>query len=128
MAVEIVALSDELRALDRYNEDEVSISIHRLDSRVFAAAIAQADNHGDRWWVSRVLVRNPDKRGQGLGSIALQRMLAVIAGLSRLPVYVAPGGYEDNTEQQFRFYLKNGFQRIENDSKNLVWNPPGPIA
>ncbi len=123
MPAVIVTLRDDLEALDRYNDCEVSISLilkTSVEGIVFAA-VAQADRLDDRWWVSRVLVPQSQARGQGLGSIAVQRMLAVIAGISDRPVYVSPGGYQDNTEQQYRFYLRNGFRRIEPETDCLVW-------
>ena len=122
MPLDIVRISDELEALDRYDEMDVSISVRRTDSPLLVAvAVAQANILGDRWWVSRVIVRNAEARGKGLGSIALQRMLAVIGRISALPVYVCPGGYENNLEQQFAFYLSHGFVSVADEPTMLIW-------
>ena len=40
-------------------------------------ALASADLVGDHWWVSRVIVRKVENRGQGLGSQVLGRLLQV---------------------------------------------------
>lgn len=63
------------------------------------------------WWIARVVVSRAEKRGAGIGTFMLKRLLETIAshpGGVRLLV-VAPGGYSNESERQYRFYRKNGF-------------------
>lgn len=68
------------------------------------------------WWVSRVLVRKPENRGKGYGSLVLRAALKAVmektGGMGR--VIVAPGGY-DNDDRKFSFYVKNGFKQVTKD-------------
>lgn len=122
----LVAVNEHYAALDLVFDHCVSITLVALNqasASMYPAAIAAADLVGDFWWVSRVLVGLPEFRGQGLGSLAVQRMLEKIASQSQLPIRVAPGGYTNETEKQFRFYEKNGFKRVEGEPGLLEWRP-----
>ena len=72
-------------------------------------SIASADNLMDgRWWISRVKLQGV-QTGKGFGSILLKKLLAEILSFGNTKIIVAPGGYGENTIQQFNFYKKNGF-------------------
>ena len=104
------------------NANDHNVSVH-TKTGPFGLSTASIDNLGDgRWWVSRVLVAVRNMRGQGIGSKILQR--AVQEVLKRDPnakIIVSPGGYDNNTEQQFNFYKKNGFVPLDGDPDSLIY-------
>ena len=94
----------------------------RDSSEPWPRALAAADFLGDRWWISRVIVRARDNRGKGLGSEVLRRLLDEIAKQPCTTVCVSPGGYDGDTERQWAFYVKNGFKPGD-EPDLLVWEP-----
>lgn len=77
---------------------------------------------GSKWWVSRVLVGDPEMRRMGVGSILLQRAVKeVLKRDPRAEIIVEPGGYNMKTEDQIRFYKKNGFVDISGQKGVLIY-------
>jgi len=87
-------------------------------------ALASADLVGDRWWVSRVIVRKVENRGQGIGSAVLSRLLLEVSGHPCTRVCVSPSGYDQHPKQR-AFYLKHGFKPTD-EPDLLEWNPSSP--
>jgi GNAT superfamily N-acetyltransferase len=87
------------------------------------SSIASIDRvEGHRWWVSRVLVGDKNTRGQGIGSYLIQKAVKeVLKHDPQAQILVAPGGYDDNTEQQINFYKKNGFVEYPEYEGSLVY-------
>jgi len=89
-----------------------------IRSKIDSVAVAEMSTLGNplTWWVARVLVKRPENRGKGHGSLVLQAALKAVmektGGMGR--VTVAPGGY-DNDNRKFSFYLKNGFKQVTED-------------
>ena len=105
----------------RLTETPVSISVlhHEGPTR----AVASADNMGDFWWISRVLVEPRSQRGQGVGSEMLQLIQQAVVRQGCTELRVCPGGYDNDTERQFRFYQKLGFQTFPDEPEMLFWRP-----
>jgi hypothetical protein len=109
----------------------VSIAQDRLRGTVGLDLVFESEFTGPaHWWVNRAVVHPAEQRGKGLGSIMLKRALeqVVLSDIHR--VLVMPGGYDNNTERQFNFYLKNGFKRTD-EPESLVWQPndsPGQLT
>lgn len=101
------------------------INIIKTDENISATcvvngkvSIASVDNlQNGSWWISRVNVQGAPK-GQGVGSKLLQTIIENVLISGPAEIIVAPGGYEGNTKQQFKFYKKNGF--INADKKGLL--------
>lgn len=75
------------------------------------------------WWIGRCLVTNIERRGQGIGSMLIQRLQAVVSGLrDNRMIVVSPGGYGVDPEKQYEFYRKHGF--IPAGEGLLSWTPP----
>lgn len=87
------------------DEFHVSVSIKHS---ALDLSVASADNLGDAWHVSRVMVREKH-RGKSYGSKMLRRMLDEIEKFGPATVVVFPGGYNSDPEAQRNFYTKNGF-------------------
>lgn len=87
------------------NELHVSVSIKHSSIDL---SVASADNLGDAWHVSRVMVRERH-RGKGFGSSMLRRMIDEIGKFGPATIIVFPGGYDSDPDAQRRFYTKNGF-------------------
>lgn len=68
-----------------------------------------------QWWINRVLVQPESVRGLGVGGHMLDCLLETIANRGGREVFVAPGGYGNNTQRQLRFYLAHGFKPVEPD-------------
>lgn len=83
-------------------------------------ATASADNMGTHWWVGRVLVDPPSRRGCGVGGRLVRALLKGIVKQGGTEVHVAPGGYGEDQERQFKFYKKLGFVR-ENEQGLFIW-------
>lgn len=81
-----------------------------------ACAEANIDSQDvDAWYISRVFVKE-HLRGKSIGSQVLQTLLSEIKKQNTKKVIVSPGGYDNDKDRQFNFYLKNGFKHsIEND-------------
>lgn len=73
------------------------------------AGVAQASFLGDRWYVNRVLVRDPAARGRGLGERLVRALLLAIEERGPAWVIVEPGGYGSELQRLQRFYAKCGF-------------------
>jgi ribosomal protein S18 acetylase RimI-like enzyme len=75
-------------------------------------------NDFQTWWIARALITPASERGKGYGSELLQKLISTIKQNPKLDckfLLVTPGGYEENTKQQFNFYKKNGFVMPMND-------------
>lgn len=119
-----VAINDDYAASDRIDDESACVTIvplYSASASVFPTAVAEASNLYEYWWIARVLVSKPEERAKGLGSLALQRLLKLIAKQSSLPIRVAPGGYNVDPEKQFRFYTRNGFKQVPGQSSLLEW-------
>lgn len=81
-------------------------------------SIAQADNINGTWWISRVNV-NQLQRNKGIGSLLLNNLIKEILKLGDFKIVVCPGGYNENIEQQYNFYIKNGFVEYETKTKEF---------
>lgn len=86
-------------------------------------AVASADNVGDHWWVNRVLVDPPARRGSGVGTQMVKELLEAVTRQGCKELHVCPGGYDGKTKLQFKFYLKLGFTRIKGEPGLLIWRP-----
>jgi GNAT superfamily N-acetyltransferase len=69
---------------------------------------AQHESEGI-WWITRALVQPKKCCNQGIGSIMLQMLIKELKKYGAKKILVTPGGYDQETEKQFRFYEKNGF-------------------
>jgi GNAT superfamily N-acetyltransferase len=95
-------------------------SVASVSRRPSTVGIDNVENH--TWWISRVLVGDPNDRRKGIGSILLQRAIKEV--LKRDPkanIIVEPGGYDLKTEDQIRFYKKNGFVDVPNKKGVLIY-------
>ena len=113
-------------------DTDVSISV-TLRTDTFSPGTASADLIVSRdlevdewagsrcWWISRVVVREKF-RGQGIGTLLAERLLAVVKGTPTPIAIVSPGGYGADPERQFRFYARLGFTRV-NEEGLMVWRP-----
>lgn len=99
------------------------ISVYHKGERMFDLSCAEAniDIEQDSWYISRVLVAQ-SFRGKGIGSKVLQILLNEIKKAGGKKVIVTPGGYDNNKEQQFNFYLKNGFTHSIESKDVLVYH------
>lgn len=97
--------------------EHISITI----GRPVPVANVSADIVEDHWWIARALVRRPEDRGKGLGSIALARLLQEVRRSTVQLVWVAPGGYGSNPSQVTRFYKKHGF--VQRRDGLMIWEP-----
>lgn len=86
-------------------------------------AVINADNMGSHWWLARALVMPRERRGQGVGTAMLQALFEELRKQGCVELWVTPGGYDGDTERQFRFYLKNGFVPSPTDPDLLIWRP-----
>lgn len=78
-------------------------------------ANAEMDWLGDKWWLSRVLVKESFRR-RGLG----RKLIEKLKGCSRGKlIEVMPGGYNMKREDQFNFYERCGFKKL--DENTLIW-------
>jgi len=66
----------------------------------------------DIWMISRAIVQPESMRSRGIGSEMMRRLKEELRKVRCKKCYVAPGGYSERQEDQFRFYEKNGFERI----------------
>lgn len=74
------------------------------------------------WWISRAIIQPKEYRNQGIGSLLLKEVIETITYLNGSKIYVIPGGYDQNTEKQCNFYLKNGFILCpEEQNKSLIY-------
>lgn len=96
----------------------ISVSCYKDGIR----ATSSVDNMGEYWWVSRVLVEPRTERGKGIGTAMLRELLQAVVRQGGVEVRVTPGGYDNDTKRQFKFYLKQGFQPSE-EREMLVWRP-----
>ena len=71
------------------------------------------------WWIARVNVHRK-YRGKGYGSKLLNALVDEIFSRGGLRIEVAPGGYGEDPEKQYAFYMKNGFVRDEENPDLLV--------
>lgn len=86
-----------------------------IDGKV---SIASADNLMDgRWWISRVKLQGL-QTGKGFGTMLLKKLVTEIMSFGDTKIIVAPGGYNENKEQQVNFYKKNGF--VDTEEKGLL--------
>lgn len=92
------------------NESHISV-VRRTGNINYSCAEADWMEAEQEWWVSRVLVNPPEKRGKGIGSMLLKRLVKEARKYGG-KIVVAPGGYDMNPEQQFNFYEKNGFKKV----------------
>jgi GNAT superfamily N-acetyltransferase len=97
------------------------------DSQRRSRGIASADwmVYADEavWYVNRVLVTHEKDRGQGIGGMLLDRLLAEVCAQQDGPVIVTPGGYGADPDRQERFYESHGFIRVEDErGKRWVWS------
>jgi predicted GNAT family N-acyltransferase len=100
-----------------YTESHISVSDYSMDSQGIHGVCAEADLVDGKWWISRVLVKKEQDRGNGLGSKFLQKLLYEI--YLRDPdatVIVCPGGYVSDMERQISFYKKNDFVAVSDDN------------
>lgn len=103
------------------NDGELHISSTELNISVSLVengrlSTASADNLMDgKWWISRVNVQGT--RGNGTGSRLLKTLVDEILKYGKTEIIVAPGGYAEDEEKQFRFYKKNNF--VETDEPKL---------
>ena len=74
-------------------------------------ACAEASRIGAEWWVNRVLVNPKEERNKGLGGALLERLILAIMQVGGEVLLVTPGGYDNDNDSQFRFYLAHGFER-----------------
>jgi hypothetical protein len=96
----------------------ISVSLRALGTIV----VVSADLVDDHWWLGRALVQKREARGKGLGTLALHHLQDEVGRSHVKVVQVAPGGYfDDNREQQFNFYLKNGFKPVRGQEGLLEW-------
>jgi GNAT superfamily N-acetyltransferase len=106
----------------------VDAGVRVIESEQHVAAIwmsalgrgtASADRLPDgRWWISRVVV-NPEKvRGAGVGSAMMKKLMETLRGMGCRELWVAPGGYDGDTDRQVRFYAKHGFVLTDG---GMVW-------
>jgi len=75
----------------------------------------------DEWWIARAIVKPETLRGKGLGSKMLSLLKDEVIKQGCKKLFVCPGGYEENKEKQFNFYIKNGFEKDKNDDGQLIW-------
>lgn len=96
-----------------------------LIEKVLMTAVAQASLlPNGTWYFNRMLVKNEEDRGRGLGSQLLERFKEELkkAGCRRL--VVEPGGYGVDPVRQRRFYSERGFvEKSSPDGKFLEWRP-----
>jgi GNAT superfamily N-acetyltransferase len=78
------------------------------------------------WYLNRCVVNPPSARGKGLGSQALQNMLAQLETTDCEVLVVTPGGYGGDPDDQDAFYTKNGFEAVWQDGEGgtlMIWIP-----
>lgn len=99
-----------------YSGIHVSVTDYSIGPNGIHGVCAEADLVGDKWNISRVLVKKEQDRGKGLGSNFLQKLLKEIyLRNSNAVVIVAPGGYGVDIQKQISFYKKNGFVEVSDD-------------
>lgn len=72
------------------------------------------------WWLARVVVTKPQLRGQGLGTLLVRRLQALVSASRTQLLAVAPGGYGADPERQQSFYRRLGFELADDDGL-LIW-------
>lgn len=95
---------NELHVNASHDSISVSVKHSRIHLSISSADLIN-DNH---WHICRVNVIK-DHRGKGLGSAMLKTLVEEVRKKGGKLITVHPGGYDGNTEEQFNFYLKNGF-------------------
>jgi len=74
------------------------------------------------WWISRIKLFPNVPTGNGIGSMLLEKLKNEMRKRDCCLI-VCPGGYAENRDEQFNFYIKNGFEYIDNDKYALEWDP-----
>jgi GNAT superfamily N-acetyltransferase len=72
------------------------------------------------WWISRAIIQPEKYRNQGIGSLLLKNVIEAITQLNGSEIHVTPGGYAQNTKEQYHFYEKNGFILDVHDQKETL--------
>lgn len=73
---------------------------------------AAASNIGDFWYVNRVFVPE-NKRGQGIGTGLVNRLIEEVRKQGGKRMIVEPGGYGVDPHRQVNFYVKLGFTPVQ---------------
>jgi predicted N-acetyltransferase YhbS len=73
------------------------------------------------WYIARALINPPKSRNNGIGSkLMTEFKKTIIKNSNTKKCIVTPGGYSDNKEEQFNFYLKNGFTKLTDEILQLI--------
>ena len=102
-----------------------SITILWRGDSAIERGVASADDIGDRWWISRVLVQPATCRGRGVGSKLIEQLKAAVANQGGTRLVVAPGGYVGTAKErkrQKKFYEHHDF--VEEEPGLFAWYPP----
>jgi len=90
-----------------------------VNDGVLPIATADMDRMGDKWWLARLVVKKPH-RGKGIGRELVAKLKENAGGF---PIEVMPGGYDLTKEEQFAFYEKCGFKKV--DENTLILQTKG---
>lgn len=88
---------------------ETHVSVYWIENFSHNGCVESDRIDNENWWISRALVKPTNYRSKGIGSKLLKILIDEIKKKNSKYILVTPGGYEDETEKQFRFYEKNGF-------------------
>ncbi|MDD5649797.1 MAG: GNAT family N-acetyltransferase [Candidatus Nanoarchaeia archaeon] len=101
---------------------DTCISIYWVENLGHNACVESDQIIPNHWMITRALVRPDGYRNQGLGSHLLKILIEEIKKKKGKSILVTPGGYDGETEKQFRFYEKNGFITPKQDQIPAVFD------
>lgn len=97
----------------KISKTKTTVSVYMVDEKSpVSIAVADMDNMGDKWWLARLFV-NINYRNQGLGRKLIN---ALKENADNIPIEVMPGGYDITKKEQFAFYKKCGFIRVDKNT------------
>ena len=83
-------------------------------------SIAELSRHQDgTWQINRVFIQ-PEDRKKGIGRALLNQAIFDAIDQGAEKIFVIPGGYNLNQEEQYQFYEKCGFQH-DTLKRGLMW-------
>jgi GNAT superfamily N-acetyltransferase len=88
----------------------------------FIGAVAEASRlHVGIWYLNRVLIRKPESRRKGLGSLMVKRLQEELRKTDCTKLIVEPGGYGSVPEELRIFYERCGF--VLHEDGYMEWKP-----
>lgn len=101
----------------KVNKTNTTVSVYIVDEDhpVMSVAVADMDRMSNHWWLARLFV-NINYRNKGLGRTLIN---ALRENAGEIPIEVMPGGYDIPKKNQFAFYKKCGFIRVDKHTMML---------